>query len=310
MNRRDFLVTGTAAVSWGCLAGGKVFGQVAAPTPATPPPLRVQFTPLRRGVGIFTARGGTIGWLANADALVVVDTQFADAATRFLQEWPEREGRLIDAVINTHHHGDHTGGNATMRPFARQLVAHEAVPALQLAAAARNPNAPAPTVAEALFAESWKMDAGDETVSARYFGPAHTGGDIVVHCERANVVHLGDLVFNRTYPVTDRAGGCRVRSWIQVLETIATTYSADTLFVLGHGKPAFGVTGTTADVLVMRDFLTAVVEQVEADLRDGKSKAEIVTRQNFDQFPDFRVEQNSRLPINLGVVYDELTNAT
>ncbi len=311
MNRRNFLVTGTAAVSLSLLSRGNLLGQTPAPapTPAAPPPLNVQFAPVRRGVGTFTARGGTIGWLANAEALVVVDTQFAEPAARFLQEWPERNERMIDAVINTHHHGDHTGGNATLRPFAKQLVAHEAVPALQHAAAARNPNAPAPTVAETLFAETWKMEAGDETVSARYFGPAHTGGDIVVHFERANVVHVGDLVFNRLYPVTDKAGGCHLRSWIGVLETIAKTYPTDAIFVLGHGKPAFGVTGATADVLVMRDFLAALIEQAESDIKAGKSKAEIVTRQNLDVLPDFHAAQNSRLPANLSVAYDELTGA-
>ncbi len=310
MNRRDFLLTGSAAVSLGFLARGPLFGQASQPAtavPAAPPPVVTQFTELRRGVGAFTGRGGTMGWLVNRDGLVAVDTQFAETAVRFLEGLPGRDGRMFDAVINTHHHGDHTSGNATFRPATKHLVAHEAVPALQRAAAARSPQMGEPTVADTLFAETWRTEVGDEVISARHFGAAHTGGDIIVHFERANVVHVGDLVFNRLYPVTDRPGGCRVRHWINVLETAAAACPSDAIFIFGHGKPQFGVTGSTADLHAMRDFLAGLVEHVQAEINAGKSKAEIVTRQNLDQFPDYHAAQNSRLPVNLAAVFDELT---
>lgn len=153
------------------------------------------------------------------------------------------------------------------------------------------------------------MDAGDETISARAFGPAHTGGDIAVHFEKANVVHVGDLVFNRLYPVTDKAGGCRVREWIAAVHALARTYPADAIYVFGHGSPKFGITGDRADVQQMAAYLEALVAHVEAEIKGGKSKAEIVTRQNLEAFPDYHAAQNSRLPSNLGVVFDELTGA-
>lgn len=317
MNRRDFLVSTSAAVSLGLLARGSLFGQTTpanapAAAPATPPaapPLVTEFKELRRGVGTFTGRGGTIGWLSNRDALVAVDTQFAEPAARFLAALPGRGGRTLDAVINTHHHWDHTGGNATFRPATKILVAHEAVPALQKAAAQRSPQMGEPTLPDTTFAREWRMDAGDETISARAFGPAHTGGDIAVHFEKANVVHVGDLVFNRLYPVTDKAGGCRVREWIAAVHALARTYPADAIYVFGHGSPKFGITGDRADVQQMAAYLEALVAHVEAEIKAGKSKAEVVTRQNLEAFPDYHAAQNSRLPSNLGVVFDELTGA-
>lgn len=310
MNRREFLLTSTTAVSLGIFSRGRLWSQTAAPAaaPVTPPPLVTEFKKLRRGVGWFTGRGGTIGWLANEHAVVAVDTQFAEPAQRFIAEMPTRGDRPFDAVINTHHHGDHTSGNATFRPLAKSIVAHEAVPGLQRAAAQRSPQMGEPTVADTTFATTWRMDAGDEKISAQFFGPAHTAGDIAVCFERANIVHVGDLVFNRLYPVTDKAGGCRIRAWITALERLQNTYPADALYIMGHGHSRFGITGSRADVLVMRDFLTALVEHVQAEIAAGKSKAEIVTRQNLDGFPDFYAERNSRLPANLSVVYDELTS--
>jgi len=317
MNRREFLATTSAAVSLSFLARGSLFGQTAptppttAGTPPAPaaPPIKVEFKELRRGVGYFTGRGGTIGWLSNREALVAVDTQFAETAAKFLEGLPGRAGRPLDAVIDTHHHWDHTGGNGTFRPVTRKLVAHEAVPALQKAAAARSPQLGEPTLPDTLFADTWRMDAGDEVVSARFFGPSHTGGDIAVYFEKANVVHVGDLVFNRLYPVTDKAGGCQVRHWRDALPKLAETYPADALYLFGHGSAKAGVTGTKADVLAMAGFLDALVAHVAAEIKAGKSKAEIVTRQNLDGFPDYHAAQNSRLPGNLGVVYDELTGA-
>lgn len=310
MNRRDFLASTSAAVSLGFFARGSLFGQsapAASATPPAPPPLVAEFRELRRDVGFFTGRGGTIGWLANRDALVVVDTQFAEPAAKFLAELPGRSGRKIDAVINTHHHWDHTGGNATFRPEAKTIVAHAAVPGLQKAAAAARPQLGEPTLPDATFTDAWRMDAGDEVVHARHFGAAHTGGDIVVYFEKANVVHLGDLVFNRLYPVTDKPGGTRVRQWRDALPRIVEAYPADARYVFGHASAKFGVTGSGDDVWEMARFLAALVEHVEAAIQAGKSKAEVVTLQNLDGFADHHAAQNSRLPGNLSVVYDELT---
>lgn len=318
MNRRDFLAQTTAAVSLSFLARGTLFGQtattppVAAPAaPAAPAPaaVKVEFKELRRGVGYFTGRGGTIGWLSNPAALVAIDTQFADTAAQFLAGLPGRSGRMLDLVVNTHHHWDHTGGNATLRPATKKLVAHEAVPALQKAAAARNPQQGEPTLPDTIFQDTWRVEVGDEVVSAKFFGPSHTGGDIAVHFEKANVVHTGDLVFNRLYPVTRREDGCTIRHWRAAIGQLAAYYPADALYIFGHGNAKFGVTGTREDVVAMGRFLDALLAQVDAGIKAGKSKAEIITLQNLEGFADYHAAQNSRLPSNLSAVYDELTGA-
>jgi glyoxylase-like metal-dependent hydrolase (beta-lactamase superfamily II) len=88
-------------------------GAAAAQTPAAP---GVSFTSLRRDVGIFTGRGGTIGWLVTPDAVVVLDSQFPDTARPCLDGLKSRTARPIDLLVNTHHHPDHTSGNVVFQP--------------------------------------------------------------------------------------------------------------------------------------------------------------------------------------------------
>lgn len=326
MNRRDFLLRSGAAAALGLLVKNPLRAQnpaansgPAAPAgsvPVAPPTLVTKFTPLRRNVGYFTGRGGSIGWLANPAAVVAVDTQFPETAAIFIRDLPDRERRKFDAVINTHHHGDHTGGNGIFRPETKTIVAHANVPGLMRAAAARNPKPPAeadlaPMIPDATFPETWRQSFGAETISCRYLGPAHTKGDIVTLFEKANVVHLGDLLFNRLYPVIDRPGGASVRHWVTVLEKIVADYPKDAIYLSGHGNAKFGVTCAPADVLVFRDYLSALLAHAESGIKAGKPKEEIMKLENLAGFPDFHVPPGpgNRLPANLGVAYDELTNA-
>jgi glyoxylase-like metal-dependent hydrolase (beta-lactamase superfamily II) len=281
-----------------------------------------EFTPLRRNVGLFTARGGSIGWLAAPDALAVVDTQFADTAALCLAGLPGRASRTIDVVLNTHHHGDHTSGNGVFKPVAKTIVAQANVPVLQRAAAERADaaarakteppkvsNLERQVYADTTFAEVWRQELGDEVVSAHYFGAGHTNGDAVVLFEKANVVHMGDLVFNRVYPVIDRVGGGSIRHWIVVLEKIAREYPSDAIYIFGHCGQKFTAVGQRSDLLVFREYLVALLEYTQAQITAGKTKAEASTLENFPGFPDFHQALPNRLGSNLGTAYDELTQA-
>ena len=315
MNRREFLLRSSLLVSAGALARSSLLAQApAAPstvpvkTPAGPmQPVVTAFRPLRRGVGLFTGRGGTIGWLSTKDALVAVDTQFPNTAAICLAGLPGRDGRILDVVLNTHHHADHTGGNGIFKPATRTIVAQANVPQLMLAAAQKAGTVDQQTYPDTTFTDAWRRDLGSEIVSAQYYGPAHTGGDIIIQFEKANVVHLGDLVFNRIYPVTDRPGGVSLRGWVARLEQAVKIYPADAIYIFGHGNPKFGVTGGHADMLLQRDFLAALLAYVEKGIAAGKTKSEIVALENFPGFDDLHAPLPNRLQGNLSAAYDELT---
>lgn len=294
--RRDFLRASALGLVAGVLP--RPLAHAAAPASG--------LVEIRRNVGLFSGRGGTIGWLANPSGALVVDSQFPDTARTFLAALATRGAPGLDVLLNTHHHGDHTAGNGVFREHARRIVAHERVPGLQRAAATGDAAA-AQVYADTTFEREWSVQVGDETVRARHHGAAHTGGDAVVHFENAGVVHMGDLVFNRAYPFIDRAGGASVRGWIALLEAVAAAHPADTVYLFGHGRPEFGVTGGRADVLRQRDLLSALLERARRAHAAGQSRAEATAVEALPGFDDY-VPLAARLnaAAALGAAYDEL----
>jgi glyoxylase-like metal-dependent hydrolase (beta-lactamase superfamily II) len=282
--------------------------QTPQATPPQQPPQAPQWTPvfteIRRGVGQFTGRGGTIGYLINAGGVVVVDSQFPDSAKACVDGINERsKNRPVDRLINTHHHPDHVGGNIAFKGLAKKVVAHKfAANMVKQAVAA--PNAPENLVPDSTFTDVWREQIGDEWVSAKWYGRAHTGGDAAITFERANVVHMGDLMFNRRLPVVDRAGGVLVANWVNVIEKAAADHPNDTIYIFGHAGLNQPVTGPRADLMYFRNYLTALLDHTRAAVKAGQTKEQFTaTTPTLKGFEDFGAH-NAR---TLGPVYDEVT---
>jgi cyclase len=275
----------------------------AQPAAPAAPPAPAVFTPLRRNVGIFNQRGGTIGWLVSPDGLLVVDTQFADTAPNLLAGLKERSPRQIDVLINSHHHPDHTGGNGVLRGSVKQIVAHVRSLENQKVQAERMKTAT--TLPDVTFPDTWSVTLGDETIRARHWGPAHTGGDVSIHFEQANVVHLGDLLNNRGFPNVDAPAGASVHGWIQVLEKMAAAYPADALYVYGHAEAGHPFIGTRADLHYQRDYFSAVIDRARTARRDGTTKDALAKVEILPKFEHFG-GQKPRLGLALTIAYDEL----
>jgi cyclase len=306
--RRDFLTASAAA------ALAATFGRPLLSRGLYAQQQQPVFTPVRRNVGYFTMRGGTIGYLVNAGGVVVVDSQFPAEAKACLDGLNERSGkRPVDYLVNTHHHGDHSGGNIAFRGAAKKVVAHEKAaehmkqPPGAPAAAAAQP--PADNLfPDTTFAKDWSADIGDEKVRARHYGRAHTSGDVVVTFERANVAHMGDLAFNRRHPVVDRAAGASIRSWITVLDGAMMDHGSDTLYIFGHAGVGSPVTGTRRDVATVRDYLGALMAFVESNVKAGKSRDEVMAmREPLKGFESFGPFGASNPREALTAAYEEVT---
>jgi glyoxylase-like metal-dependent hydrolase (beta-lactamase superfamily II) len=273
-SRREFLTGSTSALVAGAFAPALVRGWQQ---PQQPPPTPA-FTEVRRNVGTFTMRGGTIGYLINAGGVIVVDTQFPAEAAECIKGLQERsKDRGVDWLINTHYHGDHTGGNAAFRGVAKKVAAHaRTAELLKQPPPGRAATAPDMLHPDTTFTADWRQTIGDETVRAKFYGVAHTGGDAVITFEKAEVAHMGDLMFNRRSPVIDRPSGGSIRNWAIVLEKAAADHGANTTYIFGHSGPGLPVTGPRADVLHFRDYLTALLDHVQREMKAGKSREEIL----------------------------------
>jgi cyclase len=319
LSRRKFIVTSAAGAFAGAIVRPSLLDawqqpQTPPQTPAAPPQITGVFTPIRGNVGFFTGQGGTIGYYLGKSGVVVVDTQSVNAAKILIDGLNERSGgKPIELVINTHHHGDHTGGNPAFKGVAKHILAQEKVIDLQRAAAVTSNTtrvgrgqAPIePVFADVTFGGSWSGVFDDEKVSAVMYGPAHTGSDSIIYFEKANVAHMGDLVFNRRHPVTDRPGGCNLKSWAGKVEKAAKDYPKDTVFILGHAGTNFPVTGSQAELLVMRDYLNALLDFTDKQKKAGKTRDEIIAiRDVLPGFPD----HGPLVAGPLGAAFDELSS--
>jgi cyclase len=158
------------------------------------------------------------------------------------------------------------------------------------------------------FTESWSAYVGDERVMARYYGRAHTSGDAVITFERANVVHMGDLMFNQRHPVVDRAAGATIRNWMTVLDRTARDHSTDTVYIFGHANTGLPVTGNQTELARLGDYFAALLAFVESQVRAGRTREEILAMRDplkgFETFGRFG-QPNPRDALTCG--YEEIT---
>lgn len=239
-------------------------------------PTSYEMIPLRRNIGIFKERGGTIGWLVQKDGIVVIDSQWKEQAQNLIAEIRKMDDSLVRYLINTHHHGDHTSGNIAFKEIVKHVLAHENSKVNQIKAAELNNTVADQLYPDMTYNDRWQQEVGDEIIDIQYWGPGHTNGDSIIHFQKANIVHCGDLVFNRRFPYIDKTNGAMIENWIQILQQMQTYFDMDTIFIFGHARDGFSLTGSKEDLNAFQDYLTALLDFVSAEIQAGKNKAEIL----------------------------------
>lgn len=263
-----------------------------------------EMIPLRRNVGFFTEKGGTIGWLIQNDNTIIIDAQFREQANHLIGELKKQNASPLKYLINTHHHQDHTSGNIAFQGIARNILAHENSRTNQINSAKKNNNEAEQLYPDMVYTERWQEKCGDETIDIQYWGPGHTNGDSIIHFQNANVVHCGDLVFNRRYPFIDKTAGARIDNWIEILQQMQSYFDDDTIFIFGHARQGYKVTGGKDDLSAYADYLTALLEFVSSEIKAGKSKDEIMSATSIPGAPDWQGDGVDR---SLAAAFEELS---
>lgn len=296
MERRNFIKNSALAVALLSVYKTNVFAQQEM--------FRAyNFKPLRNNVGIFTEQGGTIGWLNSSNGFVVVDAQFPATAPHVIEELKKLGNKPFKYLINTHHHGDHTAGNIAFKGLAEKVVSHQNALVNQKRAAEKAGSLEQQLLPNTTFGTGWKAPAGDEKISAYYYGSGHTNGDAVCHFENANIAHVGDLVFNRRFPYIDRENGAHIGNWITALDKILNQFDQDTLFIWGHSLDPEKVTGNKDDIKAYQEYLKNLMTYVGGQIKAGKTKEEILKSTSIPNSSEWKGDGIQR---SLIAAYDEL----
>jgi cyclase len=258
-------------------------------------------------IGIFNEKGGTIVFLITKKGIVVVDSQFPDTAPHLIDELKIKTEKPFKYLINTHHHGDHTSGNIAFKGLVEHVVAHENSKTNQLRVAAeQKTDMEKILVPDLTFGnDGWNVKVGNEKIQTYYFGAGHTNGDAMIHFERSNVVHMGDLVFNRRHPYIDKNAGANIANWIIVLNKAIATFDKNTQFVCGHSGAGYEVVAKSDDIKAFGEYLGNVLTFTAAEIKAGKTKEEILKATEIPGSPEWKGDGISR---PLTAAFSELTS--
>ncbi len=256
-----------------------------APMPS-PPDVKIETVNLAPGIYMLIGRGGNIGLTVGRDGAAIIDDQFADmvpkirAAVAMLSETP------VEFVINTHLHGDHTGGNDAFGAAGAVIIAHDNV-RKRLGSDQVNPstNQPIPARArEALpvvtFADSASLHFNDETLEFTHLPNAHTETDIIVRFRKANIVHMGDL-FTGGFPFIDGNTGGTFDGLIKAHGAVLASIDDSTKVIRGHGP-----LGNKAELQAYHDMLVVVRDRIAKLVRAGKTQEQVLEARPTKEFEE------------------------
>jgi glyoxylase-like metal-dependent hydrolase (beta-lactamase superfamily II) len=231
---------------------------------------------LTDSIGIFSERGGTIAFILSKKGIVVVDAQYPDQSKHLIEELKKKSEQPFKLLINTHHHPDHTAGNISFKGIVEHVLAHENSLKNQKNVAVANKSEDKQLYPDQTFGTTWCEKFGKEKICLHYFGAGHTNGDALIHFQHANIVHMGDLMFNRRHPFVDRGAGANMKNWIEVLNKATSTFNNKTQYISGHAAEGYDVIVKADDLKKFGDYLGAVLKFAESEMKAGKTKEEFL----------------------------------
>jgi cyclase len=227
-------------------------------TPQSPPN---KIDKLKDDLYVIVGNGGNVAAYVTGEGVILIDDKFEPDFNDIVAKVKSVTGQPIKYVLNTHHHGDHTGSNAKFLPSA-QLIAHANARANMIQG--KQPGAP-PVV----FTEETAVFLGGKEVRMRYFGRGHTNGDAIVYFPALRTIHMGDLMAGNS-PLIDYGGGGSVVDWTKTLDGVLNgSWDYDTV-IPGHGPIA-----KKADLLSYRNNVEKLRNRVTGMIRENKPKDEV-----------------------------------
>jgi len=230
--------------------------------------VEITTTEVSDGIYMLEGAGGNIGLSVGDNGAFVIDDQFAPLSEKIMAAIRSVTDKPVEFVLNTHHHGDHTGGNEAFGEAGAYIVAHDNV------RKRLNDNDDIAGVALPVitFSESATFHRNGQEIHVFHPDNAHTDGDAIVFFRTANVVHMGDVFFAQRYPYIDIGSGGGINGYIAALETAAALMDAETKVIPGHG-PLSAKTDIEATAAMLKDVRTRVQALIDEGLDEDAAAA-------------------------------------
>jgi cyclase len=283
----------------------------AAPAPAAPEQdyskVEIKTTDLGHKTYMLEGQGGNITIAVAANGVIMVDGQFAPLHDKVKAAIAAVTKQPVRFLVNTHYHGDHTGGNAGFHADGVGVVAHEYV-RKRLADGTTNgltgrktPPAPEEGLPGKTYGKAMTLQLRGRKALLQHIVRAHTDGDTFVYFPDANVISTGDIFVQQRHPNIDFANGGSIDGMIAGVNTFIKRANDATRVVPGHGRLA-----TRADLVEYRDMLVTARERMAKLIGEGRTEDEVLAAKPFADF-DAKVGANDQASQNfMRVVYRSL----
>lgn len=231
--------------------------------------------PVAEKIYMIAGKGGNVGIFIGEDGTFLIDDNFAPLTEKIVEAIKSVGGDYPKFLINTHYHGDHTGGNENLGDGGTLIFSHDNVrERLKTGSFLKAFNAKSEaTEPEGLpvvtFSEGISFHINEDTVRAIHVAHAHTDGDSFIYFEEANVIHAGDILFNGFYPFIDVNHGGSLRGTIQGVDEILSLVDDNTKIIPGHGP-----LGDKAQLESYREMLRTAYDRLRKLKADGKTAQE------------------------------------
>ncbi|PKP44396.1 MAG: MBL fold metallo-hydrolase [Bacteroidetes bacterium HGW-Bacteroidetes-13] len=231
----------------------------------------IKVTAVTDQISMLVGQGGNIGLLVGEKKALMIDDQFAPLTGKILDAVKTVTDKPVSYLLNTHWHGDHTGGNANMSQTGALIFAHENV-RKRLENAQREKNELIPNaLPNFTFTDQMNFFFEDEEIMFLHSHNGHTDGDAMVYFVQNNVLHTGDLYFQGRYPFMDLNSGGSVSGYIEAVRKALMLINDDTKIIPGHGNLS-----NKKEYLSFLEMLEYLHSNISQAIASGKSEAEIV----------------------------------
>ena len=237
--------------------------------------VEITATEVSDNIYMLQGAGGNIGILTGDEGTLMIDDQFAPLSEKIKAAIKELTDKPVNYLINTHWHGDHTGGNKNFGEKGITIIAQENVRERMSTEQVRpfrkpTPPAPKPALPVITFKEDITLYVGDETLMAFHVHHAHTDGDAIIYFPKSNVMHMGDTYFKGRYPYIDLGSGGSVNGVLKAIDKAIFLADSETKIIPGHGALS-----NKKELMEYRDVITTVVDRVKKAIASDMTLEEI-----------------------------------